>query len=94
MSKKAATAAIAAAIAKAQAGVDYSPRTGATCPCCGAKKLGVRNTLPWSGTMRVRFHLCSNPQCLLAQLKQGIKSVEIDSGAERQPTAKASCARA
>lgn len=70
--------AIAAAIAKAQAGVDYSPRTGATCPCCGAEKLGVRTTRPWDGTLRVRFHLCSNPRCLLAQLKQGIKSVEME----------------
>lgn len=86
--------AIAAAIAKAQAGVDYSPRTGATCPCCGAENLRVRNTLAWAGTMRVRFHLCTNPRCLLAQLKQGIKSVEKDTAPERQPAAGASCVRA
>lgn len=70
--------AIAAAIAKAQAGVDYSPRMGAVCPCCGVEKLPVRNTLSWSGPVRVRFHLCENKHCLLYKLKQTVKSVELD----------------
>lgn len=82
MSRNTTAAAIALAIKAAQAGVDYSPRTGATCPCCGATNLRVRNTLPWSGAMRVRFHLCTNPACLLASLKQGIKSVEMDTTPE------------
>lgn len=70
--------AIAAAIAKAQAGVDYSPRTGATCPCCGAEKLGVETTRPWDDAMRVRFHVCSNPRCLICTLGQRVKSVEVE----------------
>jgi len=86
--------AIAAAIAKAQAGVDYSPRTGATCPCCGAEKLAVVTTRPWDGSLRVRFHQCANPRCLLASLKQGIKSVEMDTTPKHEPEAGASCARA
>ncbi|MHC1701786.1 MAG: transcriptional regulator [Humidesulfovibrio sp.] len=86
--------AIAAAIILAQAGVDYSPKTGATCPCCRAEKLSVVTTRPWDGAMRVRFHQCTTPSCLLAKLKQGIKSVELDTTPERAPEAGASCARA
>lgn len=86
--------AIAAAIILAQAGVDYSPKTGATCPCCKAEKLRVRNTQAWEGTMRIRFHLCTTPSCMLCVLKQGIKSVEMDREPERQPDSGASCARA
>jgi len=92
MSSRKAAAVIATAIKQAQAGVDYSPRTGATCPCCGAENLRVRNTLPWSGAMRVRFHLCANPRCVLAQLKQSIKSVEKDSEPEQRPVVTA-CAQ-
>lgn len=86
--------AIAAAIILAQAGVDYSPKTGATCPLCQSTNLRVRNTMAWEGTMRIRFHLCTTSGCLLAVLKQGIKSVELDREPERQPDAGASCARA
>ncbi|MBU1040249.1 MAG: transcriptional regulator [Proteobacteria bacterium] len=86
--------AIAAAIILAQAGVDYSPKTGATCPCCKAENLRVRNTLAWSGNMRIRFHLCTTPSCLLAVLKQGIKSVEMDREPEPQANAGGACARA
>jgi len=76
--RKAAAAVIALAIKQAQAGVDYSPRTGATCPCCGAQKLRVETSRPWAGRMKVRFHVCANPRCLLCQLGQRIKSVEED----------------
>lgn len=76
MSKKAVAAAIAAAIAKAQAGVDYSPRTGATCPSCGAIRLRVVTTRPWDGEARVRFHKCLSKGCLLETLRISVKSIE------------------
>lgn len=94
MSKKAIAAAIALAVQQAQAGVDYSPKTGATCPCCGATNLRVRNTMAWSGSMRVRFHLCTHAGCILASIKQGIKSVELDTSPAGSPTAGEACARA
>lgn len=77
----AAAAVLVAAIAKARAGVDYSPKTGATCPWCEAKNLPVRNTKPWDGPARVRFHVCVASACPLCQLGQSIKSVEVDAGA-------------
>lgn len=80
--RKVAAAAIALAIEKAKAGVDYSPRTGATCPWCGAERMRTVTTRPWEGDARVRFHLCSNPRCLLASLGQRVKSVEVDALAE------------
>jgi hypothetical protein len=41
MSRRTTAALIAIAIQQAQAGVDYSPRTRATCPNCGAERLGI-----------------------------------------------------
>lgn len=77
--------AIAAAIILAQAGVDYSPKTGATCPCCRAEKLRVETSKPWDGTMKVRFHVCTNKGCLICKLGQRVKSIEVD--ATQQPAA-------
>lgn len=61
----------------AEAGVDYSPRTGALCPACGSKAKSYR-TLPWEGSSRIRYHRCANPSCLLNAIRQTIKSVEVD----------------
>lgn len=68
---------IVALKASDEQGVDYSPRTGATCPACGHKAPSYK-TMPWDGNARVRYHRCENPDCLLAAIKQTIKSVQID----------------
>lgn len=64
-------------IAKAEAGVDFSPRTGAQCPGCG-RTARIYKTMPWDGPVRVRYHRCSNPACLLATVARSIKSVQVD----------------
>ncbi len=61
----------------AENGVDYSPRTGATCPSCG-KKARIYSTKPWEGTARIRYHRCENTACVLHALGVTIKSVEVD----------------
>lgn len=66
----------------AAAGVDYSPRHGAICPWCGGRAKIIK-TLPWEDKLRVRYHRCNAPGCVLASLHTTIKSVEADlSGVE------------
>jgi lysozyme family protein len=64
------------AINAAESGVDYYPKTGATCPFCG-EKTRVKDTRPWIGNCRVRYHKCANPACCLKALSKTIKSVEV-----------------
>lgn len=71
------TAHLVGLIAKAEAGVDFSPRTGAQCPGCG-RNVKIYKTLPWDGPVRVRYHRCTNPACLLAAVVRSIKSVQVD----------------
>ena len=71
------TAHLADLIARAAAGVDYRPRTGALCPGCG-RPAKIYKTLGWDGNTRVRYHKCVNPGCLLCAAGRGIKSVEVD----------------
>lgn len=68
--------AVATALATAQKGVDYSAKEGAVCPTCGAAHLRVVCTKPWDGDVRLRFHRCGNPDCLLSALKVPIKSLQ------------------
>lgn len=68
---------VTAAIDTAAAGVDYSPRTGATCPWCG-RKSRIYKTMPWEDATRVRYHVCDNGACVMASLRVTIKSIEID----------------
>jgi len=70
------TQAVALALEAAANGVDYRPKEGAVCPWCGKKKIPVYSTKPWSGSVRVRYHHCNNPGCLLCQLHTGIKSLQ------------------
>jgi hypothetical protein len=63
---------------KAENGVVFSPRTGATCPFCGRKRIRIYSTKPWDGRNRIRYHRCQNPVCLLHKMDQTIKSVEED----------------
>ncbi len=66
---------IVAAIEKAEAGVDYSARIGASCPACG-RKAKIYKTMPWEGCVRIRYHHCVFEPCLLFGLRKSIKSVE------------------
>lgn len=61
----------------AESGVDYSPKCGARCPACGERAKPYK-TMPWDGPTRIRYHLCTAPACLLAAIRQTIKSVEVD----------------
>lgn len=62
---------------QARDGVDYSPRSGARCPHCGARAK-IYKTTPWEGALRVRYHRCHSRGCALAVLGVTIKSVEVD----------------
>lgn len=70
--------AVVTAMAKAREGVDFSPRTGATCPVCGRKKLRVVRTMPWDGAVLIRYHRCTNPVCVLCRLGQNVKSIQSE----------------
>jgi len=77
MSSQAVTVYLVEMIARAEAGVDYRPRTGALCPACGhAAKIVV--TRPWVADTRIRFHKCRHPGCILASTGTSIKSVEVE----------------
>ena len=58
-------------------GVDFSPRTGATCPWCG-RETKITKTMPWDETIRIRYHRCRNKRCVLAVMGVSIKSIEVD----------------
>lgn len=66
-------------IDQAAAGVDYSPRYGARCPCCGRRAV-IYKSMPWEEDVRVRYHRCTNPRCLLAAARATLKSVQMDGG--------------
>ncbi len=68
---------IAEAKEKASAGVDYSPRYGASCPWCG-KRAKITNTTPWEDSIRLRYHRCQNTKCVLNIMNISIKSIEVD----------------
>jgi hypothetical protein len=77
MRNSAMMAKIAMAIETASAGVDYSPRTGATCPWCG-RRSRIYKTMPWEDTTRIRYHQCENHACVMASMRISIKSIEVD----------------
>lgn len=66
---------VAAYIRAAEAGVEYRPGRGAYCPACGAK-LRAYITRPWADGIRVRYHRCPDPACVLSRIRRNIKSVE------------------
>lgn len=71
------SSAIEIAVVKARDGVDYSVKSGATCPMCGKKKIKVMSSPRWMGEMKVRYHKCQNPDCLLGKMGTLIKSVQV-----------------
>ena len=68
----------------AAAGVDYSPRAGATCPWCG-ERAKIYKTLPWECGTRIRYHRCQNIKCVLFRFSATIKSIEADIVKEVSP---------
>lgn len=62
----------------AEAGVDFSPKSGAICPGCDTKTK-IYKTMPWEENTRIRYHRCTNPRCIIAVLKNTVKSIEVDS---------------
>jgi hypothetical protein len=59
----------------AQEGITYHTKGGARCPYCGSK-LRVRDTLPWVGDSRIRYHLCPNPDCPIRQAEMSVRSIQ------------------
>jgi hypothetical protein len=62
----------------ARTGVIYDRRDGAVCPGCGATRLRAYKVMPEDGGLRVRYHKCSNPECILCAIGEGIKSLQED----------------
>ncbi len=62
---------------EAETGVVFSQRHGAMCPACN-QRAKIYSTKPWEGPVRIRYHRCSNPQCVLCRAGKTIKSVEED----------------
>lgn len=60
----------------ARTGVIYERRRGAACPCCGADRLRTYKTMPWEDGVRIRYHRCANPDCVLGAMGEGIKSLQ------------------
>jgi hypothetical protein len=77
MSSQSVTVFLVEMIARAEAGVDYRPRTGAPCPACG-HPAKIFKTRPWDGDSRIRYHRCQQSGCVLFSTRTTIKSVEID----------------
>ncbi|WP_031485616.1 hypothetical protein [Maridesulfovibrio frigidus] len=67
---------IAAAMAKAKEGVIFSPKDGAVCPWCGAVRIPVTSSPKWDAGIKIRYHKCKEHGCLLAQMGQGVKSIQ------------------
>lgn len=68
--------AVADAIKKARDGVDYDVRDGAACPYCG-HRTKVHRALRFDGDLRLRYHRCNNPECVLAVVEENIRSWQI-----------------
>ena len=77
MGTTAMVAMIADARVKCESGVDYRPHTGATCPVCQTKKIKVKTVRRWKDGLRVRYHQCTNPECVAYAMRLNIKSLEV-----------------
>lgn len=67
---------IAQARKQCEAGVEYSPHTGATCPVCQTNKIKVKTVRSWKDGFRLRYHQCTNPACVVNVMGLYIKSLE------------------
>lgn len=68
---------IVAAKREAENGVEYSPKLGALCPWC-SQKTKITRTEAWDENIRIRYHKCHRPGCVIAKLKISVKSIEVD----------------
>lgn len=64
---------LAEAFRKAEEGVDYDIKNGAVCPYCG-DRVRVFKSEPWFGELKLRYHRCSNPECVFHIIDKCIKS--------------------
>ncbi len=63
-------------VESARAGVIFDVLDGAVCPCCGTTRLKAYKVMPWADGVRVRYHKCGNPECILCAIGEGIKSLQ------------------
>lgn len=63
-------------VESARAGVIFDDLDGAVCPGCGTTRLKAYKVMPLDGGLRVRYHKCSNPECVLCAIGEGIKSLQ------------------
>lgn len=73
---KAAVIEVARVVTNARSGVEYRAKVGAVCPCCGRERIKAYKTMPWSGSIRIRYHKCDNPDCVLCALGETVKSLQ------------------
>ena len=66
---------ILAALAKAEDGTVFQTGKGAPCPVCGMRSKVV-GTPKWEGRLKIRYHRCANPDCLLCVLNKNFKSIQ------------------
>lgn len=64
-------------LAKAAQGSRFRPREGALCPLCG-HRAKVTGSPRWEGSFKVRYHKCTNPDCLFCRMEIGFKSIQED----------------
>ncbi len=65
-------------VESARAGVIFDSMDGAVCPCCGATRLKAYKVMPLADGIRVRYHKCETPGCVLCAIGEGIKSLQED----------------
>ncbi len=63
---------------KAEKSVDYTPKDGAVCPECSKKNLRTVTSRPWESGLKIRYHKCTDPDCLLSFMGIVIKSIQVD----------------
>lgn len=68
---------IAEAKAKCEVGVGYHSRHGAVCPVCQTKRIPIFSSPRWRDGIKVRYHKCTNPKCLVCAMGLTVKSIEL-----------------
>ncbi len=76
MGNSAAIALVKEARVKAEQSIDYTPKHGAVCPECGQKHIKIYASRPWEDDIKIRYHKCTNEECLLSMIGVSIKSVQ------------------
>lgn len=69
---------VASALHEVKQGVNYSRRLGAVCPVCGTPRAKTIRSMPWADGVKIRYHRCANPGCLVFALQLTFKSIDIE----------------